>query len=185
MTFSREQFDANQVTALRQAYDERSAEFVAMQKSTLRAKAQRLLAKAALVEIALGQEQELFEEAAYPTSFDENAIKGLRRHKAPWAWMLQIGFEPGLRPANNDPYWAEIKNLARDKLRERFVALTAQAGELQRTLLASPGVASPIIGVSKMQQPEEAVAALEIDLSAEERAYLEQPYVPHPILGHS
>ncbi|HSN78025.1 MAG TPA: aldo/keto reductase, partial [Anaerolineae bacterium] len=52
-------------------------------------------------------------------------------------------------------------------------------------LLAQPGVASPIIGASKMVQLEEAVAALEIELSVEERAYLEQPYVPHPILGHS
>jgi aryl-alcohol dehydrogenase (NADP+) len=52
-------------------------------------------------------------------------------------------------------------------------------------LLAQPGVASPIIGASKMSQLEEAVAALEIEISAEERAFLEQPYVPHPILGHS
>ena len=121
-----------QVSALRSAYEERSAEFVAMQRSTLRAKAQRLLLKAALVEIALGHEQELFEEAAYPTSFDDNAVKGLRRHKAPWTWMLQIGYEPGLQPAATDPYWAEIKSLARNKLRERFQSLTAQASELQR-----------------------------------------------------
>jgi aryl-alcohol dehydrogenase (NADP+) len=52
-------------------------------------------------------------------------------------------------------------------------------------LLAQPAVASPIIGASKMHQLEEAVAALEIALSAEERAFLEQPYAPHPILGHS
>jgi hypothetical protein len=121
-----------QVTAVRSAYEARSAEFVAMQRSTLKAKARRLLVKAALVEIALGQEQELFEEAAYPTSFDENAVKGLRRHKAPWTRMLQIGFEPGLKPADSDPYWQEVRNLARDKLRERFQSLTAQAGELQR-----------------------------------------------------
>jgi hypothetical protein len=121
-----------QVAALRCAFEERSAEFVAMQRSTLRAKAQRLLIKAALVEIALGQEQELFEEAAYPTSFDENAVKGLRRHDVPWTWMLKIGYEPGLRPAATDPYWVDIKILARDKLRERFRALTIQADELRR-----------------------------------------------------
>ncbi len=122
----------DQVTALRKAYEERSAEFVAMQKSTLRAKARRLLVKAALVEIALGQQQELFDEAAYPTSFDENAVKGLRRYGVPWTWMLKIGFEQELRPAQNDSYWAEVKNLARDRLRERFQALTAQASALQR-----------------------------------------------------
>ena len=122
----------DQVTAVRSAYQTRSAEFVAMQHSTLQAKARRLLVKAALVEIALGQEQELFEEAAYPTSFDENAVKGLRRHDVPWTWMLKIGFEPGLRLANDDPYWEEVKNLARDKLRERFRALTVQADGLRR-----------------------------------------------------
>jgi hypothetical protein len=102
-----------------------------MQKSTLRAKARRLLVKAALVEIALGQQQELFDEAAYPTSFDENAVKGLRRYGVPWTWMLKIGFEQGLRPGDTDPYWTEVKNLARDRLSERFVALTGQAREVR------------------------------------------------------
>jgi hypothetical protein len=122
----------DQVTVLRKAYEERSAEFVDMQKSTLRAKARRLLVKAALVEIALGQQQELFDEAAYPSSFDQNAVKGLRRHGVPWTWMLKIGFEQELRPAQSDPYWAEIKNLARERLQERFIALTTQAREVHQ-----------------------------------------------------
>lgn len=51
-------------------------------------------------------------------------------------------------------------------------------------LLHRPGVAAPIIGASKMYQLEEAVEAAEIKLSAEEMAALEEPYRPHPILGH-
>jgi aryl-alcohol dehydrogenase (NADP+) len=51
-------------------------------------------------------------------------------------------------------------------------------------MLHKPGVTSPIIGASKMPHLEEAVAALEIDLSTEEMAFLEEPYQPHPILGH-
>lgn len=51
-------------------------------------------------------------------------------------------------------------------------------------LLHRPGVVAPIVGVTKMQHLEEAVAALEIGLSEEEMAYLEEPYQPHPILGH-
>lgn len=51
-------------------------------------------------------------------------------------------------------------------------------------ILQQPGVTAPIIGASKMFQLEEAVAALEIKLSAEERKYLEELYVPHPVLGH-
>ncbi|GIL12103.1 MAG: aldo/keto reductase [Chloroflexota bacterium] len=51
-------------------------------------------------------------------------------------------------------------------------------------MLHKPGITSPIIGASKMYQLEEAVAALDIQLSAEDMAYLEAPYQPHPILGH-
>jgi 1-deoxyxylulose-5-phosphate synthase len=52
-------------------------------------------------------------------------------------------------------------------------------------LLHQPGVTAPIIGASKMSHLEEAVAALEIKLSPEERRFLEEPYQPHPVLGHS
>ena len=52
-------------------------------------------------------------------------------------------------------------------------------------LLHQPGVTAPIIGASKMRHLEEDVAALEIELSAEELAALEEPYQPHPVLGHS
>jgi aryl-alcohol dehydrogenase (NADP+) len=52
-------------------------------------------------------------------------------------------------------------------------------------LLHKPGITSPIIGASKMPHLEEAVASLEIDLSDEEMASIEEPYAPHPVLGHS
>jgi 1-deoxyxylulose-5-phosphate synthase len=52
-------------------------------------------------------------------------------------------------------------------------------------LLHQPAVTSPIIGASKMQHLEAAVAALEIHLSAEELKFLEERYQPHPVLGHS
>ena len=51
-------------------------------------------------------------------------------------------------------------------------------------LLNKPGITGPIVGASKMSHLEEAVAAVEIKLSAEEMAFLEEPYQPHPILGH-
>ena len=52
-------------------------------------------------------------------------------------------------------------------------------------LLHKPGVAAPIIGASKLRHLEEAVAAIEIKLSAEEMDALEAPYQPHPVLGHT
>lgn len=47
-----------------------------------------------------------------------------------------------------------------------------------------PGVSAPIIGASKMHHLEEGVAAVDIELSEEELGSLEEPYQPHPILGH-
>ncbi len=51
-------------------------------------------------------------------------------------------------------------------------------------LLHKPGVTSPIIGASKMQHLEEAAAAVAIQLSDEEIKQIEEPYIPHRILGH-
>jgi aryl-alcohol dehydrogenase-like predicted oxidoreductase len=51
-------------------------------------------------------------------------------------------------------------------------------------LLHKPGVVAPIIGASKPQHLEDAIAALSIKLTAEEIKMLEEPYVPHPIAGH-
>ncbi len=52
-------------------------------------------------------------------------------------------------------------------------------------LLHQPAVTSPIIGFSKLAQLEQALAALEIRLSADELARLSAPYQPHPVIGHS
>jgi aryl-alcohol dehydrogenase (NADP+) len=52
-------------------------------------------------------------------------------------------------------------------------------------LLHRPGVTAPIVGASKMYQLEEALAALSLQLDDDERQYLEEPYRPHPVLGHS
>jgi len=51
-------------------------------------------------------------------------------------------------------------------------------------MLHKPGITAPIIGSSKMAHLEDAVAALAIELSDGEIAYLEEPYQPHPVLGH-
>lgn len=45
-------------------------------------------------------------------------------------------------------------------------------------------IAAPIIGATKVSQLEDSVKALEIKLTPEEIAYLEEPYVPHEIVGH-
>ena len=52
-------------------------------------------------------------------------------------------------------------------------------------VLHKPGITSPIIGASKMPQLDDAIAAMNIKLSAEDMAYLEEPYIPHKISGHT
>jgi 1-deoxyxylulose-5-phosphate synthase len=51
-------------------------------------------------------------------------------------------------------------------------------------LLARPGVTAPIIGATKPHHIPEAIGAIEITLSEDERTFLEEPYEPHPVLGH-
>nr|WP_244446876.1 aldo/keto reductase [Rhizobium sp. YS-1r] len=47
-----------------------------------------------------------------------------------------------------------------------------------------PAITAPVVGISKPQQFEDAVKALEISLTAEDVAELEQHYLPKPIAGH-
>jgi aryl-alcohol dehydrogenase (NADP+) len=52
-------------------------------------------------------------------------------------------------------------------------------------LLQQPGVTAPIVGASKMNHLEDAVAAVNLQLDADEVKALSEPYRPHPVLGHS
>lgn len=44
-------------------------------------------------------------------------------------------------------------------------------------------VVAPVIGATKLSHLESAVAAASVKLTAEDIAYLEEPYVPHPVVG--
>ena len=46
-------------------------------------------------------------------------------------------------------------------------------------------ITAPIIGSSKLDHLNESIAALEMKLTPEELKRLEEPYLPHPVLGHS
>jgi 1-deoxyxylulose-5-phosphate synthase len=51
-------------------------------------------------------------------------------------------------------------------------------------VLGKSEVTAPIVGATKLEHLEDALAAAELTLSAEEIARLEEPYRPHPVLGH-
>jgi aryl-alcohol dehydrogenase-like predicted oxidoreductase len=52
-------------------------------------------------------------------------------------------------------------------------------------LLSKPSVTAPVVGATQLRHIDEALAALELDLSEPEISQLEKPYRPHGILGHT
>jgi aryl-alcohol dehydrogenase-like predicted oxidoreductase len=50
-------------------------------------------------------------------------------------------------------------------------------------LLQKQPVAAPIVGATKVSHLEDAVGALSVQLSPDEISCLEEPYVPHPVVG--
>jgi aryl-alcohol dehydrogenase-like predicted oxidoreductase len=73
----------------------------------------------------------------------------------------------------------------------RAVADVAKARELPLAqvalawMLHKEAVTAPIVGATKPGHIDDAVAAVDVELSDEEIAALEAPYVPHPVLGHA
>ncbi len=117
----------------------------------------------------------------------------------PWS-PLARGFLAGNRTREKDGVTTRAKSdaLAREyyfrpedfDVLERVIEVAETHGATPAQialawLLNKPGIAAPVVGASKMQHLEEAVAAVEIDLTEEEIALLEEPYQPHPLLGHS
>ena len=116
----------------------------------------------------------------------------------PWS-PLARGFLAGNRTRDKDGetvrskvdgfahnlYYEEADFAVVDRVIEIAEQMGAKPAQIALAwMLHKPGITAPIIGTSKMYQLEEAVAALEIDLGEADIAYLEEPYQPHPILGH-
>lgn len=51
-------------------------------------------------------------------------------------------------------------------------------------VLANPVVSAPIVGLGKRGHLDDALAAVELELTAAEKDRLEEPYVPHPVVGY-
>ena len=117
----------------------------------------------------------------------------------PWSPMAR-GFFAGNRKregggetsrANNDPfakglYFRDedftVADCAAEVAKERGVTASQIA---LAWVLNKPYVHSPIIGATKMEHLDQAIAALDLRLSEDEVKRLEGPYKPHPVLGHS
>jgi aryl-alcohol dehydrogenase (NADP+) len=117
----------------------------------------------------------------------------------PWS-PLARGFLAGNRPQGaqgGETVRAQTDTFAQDyyfqpedyAVAERANAIAERRGARPAQialawLLRQPGLTAPIVGASKMQHLDDAVAALAIPLTDEELRELEEPYKPHRVLGH-
>jgi aryl-alcohol dehydrogenase (NADP+) len=117
----------------------------------------------------------------------------------PWSPMAR-GFFAGNRKregggetarANSDPfakglYFRDEDFVVADRAAEVAGARGVTGSQIALAwILSKPYVTAPIIGATKMEHLDQAIAALEIELSAEEIKQLEESYQPHPVLGHA
>ena len=71
----------------------------------------------------------------------------------------------------------QVENLARK--------LEVSAAQIALAwLLQQKGITCPIVGASRVQHLEEAVGALKLTLNEKDITTLQEPYQPHPLLGH-
>lgn len=117
----------------------------------------------------------------------------------PWSPMAR-GFFAGNRKrggggeterANSDPfgnslYFRDEDFTVADRAWEVAKARGVTGSQVALAwILSKPHVTAPIIGATKMEHLDQAIAALDIKLSDNEIKQLEEPYKAHPVLGHS
>ena len=117
----------------------------------------------------------------------------------PWS-PLARGFLAGNRTPDKSGATARAKtdDFARDMyyqpddfaVAERVQAVAKKLGRKPMQVALAwvagrPGVTAPIVGASKIEHLDDAVGALDLKLDAADVKALEEPYKPHPVLGHS
>src|SRR5580693_1254478 len=92
--------------------------------------------------------------------------------------------------AGSDPFGDSLYKVDADfDVADRCAALAAERGVPPAQLalawlLHRPGVTAPIVGATKPGHLLDALAAEQLELTPEEMTRLEEPYLPHPVLGH-
>ncbi|MGA9876560.1 MAG: aldo/keto reductase [Solirubrobacteraceae bacterium] len=92
--------------------------------------------------------------------------------------------------SDSDPFTDYLYNQPTDfDVVERVAEIASERGVPSAQialawLMHKPGVTAPIVGATKLGHLQDALAAEQLTLSDEEVSRLEEPYVPHPVLGH-
>jgi 1-deoxyxylulose-5-phosphate synthase len=83
-------------------------------------------------------------------------------------------------------YTPEVDFAVVDRVAEVAAARGVPAAQVALAwLLHKPRVTAPIVGATRLEHLDDAVAAEQLVLNADEIARLEEPYVAHAIAGHS
>ena len=89
-------------------------------------------------------------------------------------------------PLSDERYHSDADFDVADRLTEVAAERGAPPAQVALAwLLSRPGVTAPIVGATRLGHITDALAASQLTLTGEEARRLEQPYVPHPVLGHS
>lgn len=91
--------------------------------------------------------------------------------------------------SENDPYadelYADSSRAIIDAVGEVATSRGVSRAQVALAwLMRKPSVTAPVVGATKMQHIEDAVAAVDLKLTADEVALLESPYRTQPIRGH-
>jgi aryl-alcohol dehydrogenase-like predicted oxidoreductase len=102
----------------------------------------------------------------------------------------QRGRRDATRREQHDEFGHNLYYMDADyDIADRVVEVASRTGVLPiqvalSWILRQPGVASPIVGVTKLEQLDQLVAAVDHELSEADARYLEAQYQPHRVLGH-
>jgi aryl-alcohol dehydrogenase-like predicted oxidoreductase len=85
--------------------------------------------------------------------------------------------KPYVDPPENSEIVRRVMEVAQDK--------GVKAAQVALAWLYQMGATAPIIGTSKPEHVQEAVESMDISISDKEIAYMEEPYVPKSVVGHT
>jgi aryl-alcohol dehydrogenase-like predicted oxidoreductase len=92
----------------------------------------------------------------------------------------------GADPLSDERYNSPGDFDVADRLAEIAAARGAPPAQVALAwLLSRPTVTAPIVGATRLGHISDALAAVQLTLTEEEVRQLEEPYLPHPVLGHS
>jgi aryl-alcohol dehydrogenase-like predicted oxidoreductase len=92
----------------------------------------------------------------------------------------------GSDPLSDERYRTEDDFLVADRAAEVAAERGVPTAQVALAwLLSRPGVTAPIVGATRLGHIADALAAAQLTLTDEEIRRLEEPYVPHPVLGHT